>query len=208
MLFKSFLYYFQTTHQLFKPFLFLVQCVSHFPHLVHFHVNYMQAGFVFLIHCVYSFPSSHCFSGKFVDPSVFWVNCGPWFISKPLLTIVTTIVISKNHAPIMLIPLLSLLCSFTCHRFFPRRPILAIYIPKSFCFLEVLHLHLHCTRSELQPVSSSSLMLVLSLVKTGPPILKLQWGNGDTNLTTTHTRHLYFLFMKEIMRNFQYVTSV
>jgi hypothetical protein len=108
----------------------------------------------------------------------------------------------------MLIPLLYLLCSFTCHQFFPRRPFLAIYIPKSVCFLEVLHLHLHCTRSKLQPVSSSSLMLALSLVKTGPPILKLQWSNGDTNLTATHTRHLYFLFMKEIMCNFQYVTSV
>ena len=51
-----------------KPFLFFVHCVSHFPHLVHFHVNYMQAGFVFSIH---SFPSSHFFSEKFVDRSVF-----------------------------------------------------------------------------------------------------------------------------------------
>lgn len=167
----------------------------------------MQAGFVFSIQCVYSFPSSHCISGKFVDHSVFWVNCGPWFISKPVLTIVTTIVILKNYAPIVLIPLLSLLCSFTCHQFFPRSPILAIYTPKSIHILEVLHLHQHCTRSELHPVSSSSFMRVLSLVKISPPILKLQWGSGDAD-TATHTCHLYFLFMKEIMCKFQCVTSV
>ena len=58
LLFKSFVCYFQTIHQLFKPFLFLVQCVSHFSHLVHFHANYMQAGFVFSIQSVYSLPSS------------------------------------------------------------------------------------------------------------------------------------------------------
>ena len=81
----------------------------------------------------------------------------------------------------MRIPLLSLLCSFTCHHFFPRSPFLAVHTPKYICILAVLHLHLHCTRSELQPVSSSSLMPVVSLVKMGPPILKLQWGSGDTD---------------------------
>ena len=53
-------------------------------------------------------------------------------------------------------------------------------------------------------------MPVVSLVKIGPPILKLQWGSEDTDTppTVTHTFHLYFLFMKEIMCKFQYVTIV
>ena len=158
----------------------------------------MQAGFVFSIQSVF-FSSSHCFSGKFVDHSVFLVNCGPWFISKPLLTIVT-IVISKNHAPVMLITLLSLLCSFTCDQYFPRSPFLAVYTPKTTRILEVLHLHLHCIRSELQPVSSSSLMPVVSLVKIGPEILKLQWGSGDTDpppsLSPTHATFIFCLWRK------------
>jgi len=94
---------------------------------------------------------------------------------------------------------LSLLCSFICQQFFPRSPFLVLYTPKSTHILEVLHLHLHCTRSELQPVSSSSLMPVVSLVKIGPPFLKLQWGSGDTDpspLSPTHATFIFCLWRK------------
>ena len=94
----------------------------------------------------------------------------------------------------MLIPLLSLLSSFTCHHFFPRSPFLAVHTHKSTRILAVLHLHLHCTRSELQPVSSSSLMPVVSLVKVSPPILKLQWGSGDTEPSSHCHPHMPPLF--------------
>ena len=137
MLFKSFLYYFQTT-RLFKPFLFLVQCVSHFFHLVHFHINYMQAGFVFF-HTV-------CLFFSFVT-LLQWNICQPFCVLSHLWSMIHfktfanhchNCNLKKNHASVMLITLLFLLCRFICHQFFPRSPFLAVYMPKSTHILEAL----------------------------------------------------------------------